>query len=91
MAGTVYHDCACCGGDAGQNYQWPNQDFEYGVCGSCAVWIAQREGWESVFECYGKPGVHWQLPHGVNPSSEFYVAYEKQFNTSYPLAQIAKT
>lgn len=77
---VVYQDCACCGGDAGKHRQWPNQDYEYGVCGSCAVWIAGREGWASVFDCYGKPGAHWSLPSDFEPTAEFTKAMEERFN-----------
>lgn len=82
----VYHDCACCGSSAGKWEQWHNQDHEYGVCTSCAVWIADREGWTSVFDCYGIPGRNWNPPTTIDFRKAKNVTFEsfvEAFNARY--------
>ncbi len=49
-------ECACCGGWAGRWVQFFNQDTGFGLCASCAAWIAGRWGKQEVLRSYGKPG-----------------------------------
>lgn len=76
-------DCACCGGPTGNFRQFWNQDDEYGLCVNCATWIAGKEGWESVFRCYGKPGVNFEAPVFTTPEEKaaYDEAYAKAFGT----------
>lgn len=75
-------ECACCMGDGGTFQQFDNQDYEYGVCTSCAVWIADREGWPSVFSTYGVPGRNWRPPTENSFGDAQYTSYE-DFKTKY--------
>lgn len=55
--------CTCCGGDAGKWHQFWNQDTGYGLCASCASWIASRGySQEYLDETYGKEGLHREAP-----------------------------
>jgi hypothetical protein len=89
MARKLYHmDCACCGGLAGKHEQWFNQDLEYGVCTKCAIWIASREGWNNVFDCYGIPGRNWTPPtdldfDGYEPEEVSMKSFAEEFEKRY--------
>jgi hypothetical protein len=52
--------CSCCGAVT-RGRQWWNRDTGYGLCRSCADWLATREPAETVQFCYGTRGVHYAL------------------------------
>jgi hypothetical protein len=53
-------ECGCCGAST-RGRQWWNRDTGYGICGTCAAWIAARAHYdqEAFTRCYGEKGVHW--------------------------------
>lgn len=54
-------DCACCGAMT-RGRQWHNQDTGYGLCPSCADWIASRFMAAADMEStYGKRGHHYDV------------------------------
>ena len=52
--------CCCCG-ELTRGRQWHNRDTGFGLCGTCALRIAERETPEYMHECYGIRGEHYGL------------------------------
>lgn len=50
--------CCCCG-QVTTGRQWYNRDTGFGLCGSCAVWIANKEPAEDMKSNYGVEGVNY--------------------------------
>ena len=58
---VIHLTCSCCGGST-RGRTWHNRDSGFGLCQSCAVWIAGRETAEDMKKCYGTAGVHYNIP-----------------------------
>ena len=56
--------CSCCDQPT-KGRQWWNRDKGYGLCGDCAVKIAEKEDAETMKSYYGEAGVHYLLPEKV--------------------------
>jgi len=52
--------CSCCGTYT-TGRQWFNRDSGYGLCETCADWIAKRESPAAMESAYGKRGIHYAV------------------------------
>lgn len=50
--------CCCCGAVT-TGRQWHNRDTGFGLCGSCAISIKNKETAEEMRSNYGVDGVHY--------------------------------
>ena len=53
-------ECCCCGQET-LGRQWWNRDTGYGLCIKCAERISKAEDSETMENCYGKPGIHYNI------------------------------
>lgn len=60
--------CACCGKYTYGRQYW-NQDNGYSLCKKCADWIEEKDGKEYLESCYGKRGVHFDIPESELPKN----------------------
>ena len=61
--------CCCCG-EYTRGRQWWNRDTGYGLCPSCADWLADgRETPEEMRNRYGERGTHYAINEaGTQPA-----------------------
>jgi len=52
--------CCCCG-ERTKGRQWFNRDNGFGICGSCISKIERKEDAETVKNCYGVRGIHYNI------------------------------
>ena len=51
----------CCFGERAQGRQWWNRDIGFGLCVKCADVISKKEDKETMLECYGERGFHYDI------------------------------
>lgn len=52
--------CSCCGSPT-TGRQWWNRDAGYGLCKRCIEFCSKGETPESMRECYGERGIHYDI------------------------------
>ena len=52
--------CCCCNANI-RGRQWWNRDKGYGLCSSCAEWIAETETAKEMRSNYGVRGKHYDI------------------------------
>jgi hypothetical protein len=58
IAPIITLTCCCCTSDC-KGRQWYNRDQDFGLCPTCAKWIATRETPEQMLSNYGQPNINY--------------------------------